>query len=136
MQPANDALARELAAAADVHAALEAERRALESRDAAALLAAVERKSAAFGRAAGLERERPAGAAAAWRAEPRFAELAELLRRCRRLNDENGALIRGQRRRVDAVLSLLTGSDTGRPTYGPDGAAGPARRSRGPLASA
>lgn len=125
-------LARELAAAAEVRAALEAERQALETRDAGGLLAAVDRKGRAFGQAAEAARGRPV----TWQADRRYAELTTLLRHCRRLNDENGALIRGQRRRVDAALAVLTGSDAERPTYGRDGAAATGVRRRGALGSA
>lgn len=133
---AAERLARELAAVADVQAALEAERTALETRDATALFAAVERKTAALARSASLARQRPVDGLADYRADPSFALLVAGLRRCRVLNEGNGALIRGQRRRVDGLLGLLTGTAGDRPTYGPDGAAAAARRSRGPLASA
>jgi flagellar biosynthesis/type III secretory pathway chaperone len=114
----------------EVAAALEAERAALEGRSADALLVAIDRKLAAFGRAAELTRGHDL------RALPGAAALAALVERCRRLQDGNAALMRGQRRRVDALLSVLTGAPAGRDTYGPDGGASGPRRGRGALASA
>jgi flagellar biosynthesis/type III secretory pathway chaperone len=113
-----------------VAAALEAERTALERRDAVALLAAADRKLAAFGQAAEVARGHDL------RGLPGAAACVTLVERCRSLQAGNAALLRAQRRRVDALLTVLTGVPAGRDTYGPDGAAGGPRRGRGALASA
>jgi flagellar biosynthesis/type III secretory pathway chaperone len=123
-------LADATAAFREVAAALEAERAALEARSADALFATTDRKLAAFARAAELTRGQDL------RGLPGAAALASLVERCRRLQDGNAALIRGQRRRVDALLTALTGAPAGRDTYGPDGGASGSRRGRGALASA
>jgi flagellar biosynthesis/type III secretory pathway chaperone len=123
-------LADATAAFHEVAAALEAERAALEARSADALLAAIDRKLTAFARAAALTRGQ------ALRGLPGAAPFAALVERCRRLQEGNAALLRGQRRRVDALLTALTGAPAGRDTYGPDGGASGPRRGRGALASA
>jgi flagellar biosynthesis/type III secretory pathway chaperone len=129
-------LGRELNAARDVESALGDEHAALAARDATALLSAVARKSAAMDTAARLRQERPAGLLDAARGDPLLAELEASLRRCRTRNDENGALIRAQRKRVSAALDLLTGVPGNRGTYGPDGAAADGRRGRHALGTA
>jgi hypothetical protein len=121
-------LAAVTAAFTAVAAALEAERTALERRDAVALLA--DRKLAAFGQAAEVARGHDL------RGLPGAAACVTLVERCRSLQAGNAALLRAQRRRVDALLTVLTGVPAGRDTYGPDGAAGGPRRGRGALASA
>jgi flagellar biosynthesis/type III secretory pathway chaperone len=139
-------LDQELAAVTDVLEALEAESRALVERDAAALASAVERKTAALGRAAGIEEQRrkagpEPGPEEGGGVTGRLQRLKDLARRCRDLNDHNGALIRAQRQRVETSLQLLQG---GVPagglkgsveTYGPDGSARSLPGRRGRLAS-
>ena len=49
---------------------------------------------------------------------PRWAECAELAKRCRSLNDHNGALVSSRMRRIQGVLELLTGSRQTPPVYG------------------
>lgn len=131
---------REIAALGAVEAALRDERQALEARDAAALLAATDRKAAALAAAAELTAGRGplAGTTAAAAGTPRYPALRALARRCRELNDANGALIRAQRQRVEGLLAVLTGGTAGAPaTYQADGTRAAARRSpRGPLATA
>jgi flagellar biosynthesis/type III secretory pathway chaperone len=131
---------REIAALGAVEAALRDERQALEARDAAALLAATERKAAALAAVAELTagREPPAAGPADASGTPRHAALRLLARRCRELNDANGALIRAQRQRVEGLLALLTGGTATAPaTYQADGTRASARRAlRGPLATA
>jgi flagellar biosynthesis/type III secretory pathway chaperone len=134
---------REIAALGLVEAALRDERAALEARDAAALLAATDRKSAALAAAAALTSERQALAGDAplptdTGPQPGAATLRTLARRCRELNDANGVLIRAQRQRVEGLLTVLTGSPAAIPaTYQPDGTPAAGRRApRGPLATA
>jgi flagellar biosynthesis/type III secretory pathway chaperone len=128
---------REIAALGAVEAALRDERQALEARDATALLAATDRKAAALAAAAELTAGRQSLATDA-AGTPRFAALRALARRCRELNDANGALIRAQRQRVEGLLALLTGGATTVPaTYQADGTRATTRRGpRGPLATA
>jgi flagellar biosynthesis/type III secretory pathway chaperone len=130
---------REIAALGVVEAALHDERQALETRDAAALLAATERKAAALAAAAGLTAGSGplAGTGAAATGSPRHAALRALVRRCRELNEANGALIRAQRQRVEGLLAVLTGGAATPATYQADGTrAGTRRAPRGPLATA
>lgn len=153
-------LDQELAAVADVLVALEAESRALADRDPAALATAVARKTAALGRAAGLEDQRRellgSHAGPEHRDDPaslpdarggkdtaiagQLGRLKDLARRCRDLNDRNGALIRAQRQRVEGSLSLLQGGRQGgsqgrAETYGPDGSTRSGAGRRGQLAT-
>jgi flagellar biosynthesis/type III secretory pathway chaperone len=106
----------------------------------------VERKTAALGRAAGIEEQRrkagpEPGPEEGGGVTGRLQRLKDLARRCRDLNDHNGALIRAQRQRVETSLQLLQG---GVPagglkgsveTYGPDGSARSLPGRRGRLAS-
>lgn len=121
------------AALDEVLTALEAERSALESRDADGLLAASQRKADALGRVAAL------GLADGAVRGPEGAggELTVLLDRCRTLNESNGALIRGQRRRVEGTLRVLFGGagDAAPDVYGRNGGTQFHAPSRGPLAS-
>lgn len=135
-----DLLDREAVALAAVFAALEDEQQALHDRDAAALLDAANRKGEAIGVAARLEQERRSlldegflGERSGPGIDSRFRRLRELAARCRDLNDANGALIRGQRRRVEVSLRLIRGGLDDE-TYAADGSRR-AARSRGPLAS-
>jgi flagellar biosynthesis/type III secretory pathway chaperone len=136
----NELLDRELAALGAVREALAAERTALESRDAAALLAATRAKSAALDVVAGLEAERGALAGVTGDADAlarRTGKLRALTRDCRQLNDTNGALIRAQRQRVEGLLQVLAGGAARGPgTYQADGLASRQRPPRGPLATA
>jgi flagellar biosynthesis/type III secretory pathway chaperone len=132
-------LDRQLAALGAVRGALEAERAALESRDAAALLTATGAKSAALDVVARLEAERGTLAAGPGDADAlarRTRALRALTRECRQLNDTNGALIRAQRQRVEGLLQVLTGGAGGQATYQADGLASWQRTPRGPLATA
>jgi flagellar biosynthesis/type III secretory pathway chaperone len=133
---------REIAALGAVEAALRDERQALEARDAEALLAATARKAAVIAAAAELAAGHGpldgamAGAAGA-AAQGRDATLRALARRCRELNDANGALIRAQRQRVEGLLAVLTGGAAAPTTYQADGTRDTLRRApRGPLATA
>lgn len=48
----------------------------------------------------------------------RWAECAELAKRCRALNDHNGALVTSRMRRIQGMLEVLTGKRTEKSTYG------------------
>ena len=50
--------------------------------------------------------------------------------RCRELNDRNGALVMARMKRVETLLTALTGQPREVPTYGPKGAYAPARSGR------
>jgi flagellar biosynthesis/type III secretory pathway chaperone len=49
---------------------------------------------------------------------PRWAECADLARRCRDLNDHNGALVASRMRRIQGMLEVLTGKRVEKVTYG------------------
>lgn len=48
----------------------------------------------------------------------RWAECTELAKRCRDLNDHNGALVNSRMRRIQGMLEVLTGKRTEKVTYG------------------
>jgi flagellar biosynthesis/type III secretory pathway chaperone len=48
----------------------------------------------------------------------RWAECADLARRCRDLNDHNGALVASRMRRIQGMLEVLTGKRSEKTTYG------------------
>jgi flagella synthesis protein FlgN len=136
-------LDEQIEAMQSVLVALETERSALGARDGDALLQAVNAKASAVADAGSLEQRRrtllerlgiaeraargardfaaDAGIASRWR------QVVALTERCRSLNDANGQMIRGQRRRVDGALRLLRGDATVAAEYGPGGE----HRSRG-----
>jgi flagellar biosynthesis/type III secretory pathway chaperone len=132
-------LDEQIAAMQAVLASLEAERHALASQDGDALLQAVGTKADSIAaadqvdsrRQALLERlgmsERPGRGGRGFAADggigQRWQQVLALTRQCRALNDANGQMIRGQRRRVDGALRILRG-EPGAPTeYGPAGEA-------------
>lgn len=134
-------LDEQIAAMQDVLAALEAERGALAGRDGQALLDAVNRKAAAIAGADTVEGRRQAmldqlGVAprpgrsfsADAGISQRWQQVVALTEQCRALNDANGRMIRGQRRRVDGALRILRGETAAPAEYGPAGE----RRARGP----
>jgi flagella synthesis protein FlgN len=57
----------------------------------------------------------------------RWEECAKGAARCRELNDRNGALVIARMKRVETLLTTLTGQPREAPTYGPKGAYAPAR---------
>jgi flagella synthesis protein FlgN len=59
-----------------------------------------------------------------------WEECAKGAARCRELNDRNGALVIARMRRVETLLTALTGQPREVPTYGPKGAYAPARSGR------
>ena len=62
--------------------------------------------------------------------KPRWEECAKGAARCRELNDRNGALVMARMRRVESLLTVLTGQPQTAPTYGPKGAYAPVRSGR------
>ena len=60
----------------------------------------------------------------------RWTECAAGASRCRELNDRNGALVNARMKRVESLLTVLTGQQQDAPTYGPKGAYAPARSGR------
>ena len=52
----------------------------------------------------------------------RWAQCADGATRCRELNDRNGALVAARMKRVETLLTVLTGQPQEAPTYGPKGA--------------
>jgi flagellar biosynthesis protein FlgN len=60
----------------------------------------------------------------------RWEECAKGAARCRELNDRNGALVMARMKRVETLLTALTGQPREVPTYGPKGAYAPARSGR------
>lgn len=64
------------------------------------------------------------------RLRTRWQACAEAARRCRDLNDRNGALVNARMKRVEGMLEILTGQRPGPRVYGPQGqvAAAPASR--------
>jgi flagellar biosynthesis/type III secretory pathway chaperone len=52
----------------------------------------------------------------------RWEECARGATRCRELNDRNGALVIARMKRVETLLTALTGQQREVPTYGPKGA--------------
>lgn len=132
-----------------VLASLEAERQALARRDGDALLKAVSDKAASVASADGIEGRRQAlldqlglgeragrsgrGFSADAGISQRWQQVLALTRQCRALNEANGQLIRGQRRRADGALRVLRGEPAVAGEYGPGGErrAGGPRRSLG-----
>lgn len=123
---------------ARVLASLNAEREALIGRDADALENALAEKNECLRRAAELERERQCMPSidAGIDLGGRWDELIDLTRQCRAQNLHNGALIRGQRRRVEDTLQWLRGDSDAARVYGPDGERRSGMQSRATLASA
>src|SRR6185369_5843916 len=60
----------------------------------------------------------------------RWEECARGAGRCRELNDRNGALVMARMKRVETLLTALTGQPREVPTYGPKGAYASARSGR------
>lgn len=117
--------------------ALHAERRALETRDHAALALAAEEKHSRVARLEELETKRKASSRALYPAQERpgpsadipaageaagsrWQNLLSIVARCKRLNATNGAIIHLRARQVDDALGVVSGTVTG--TYSPSGA--------------
>lgn len=129
-----DVIARQLDAAHSLLATLERERTALTALDAEAIDAAGTAKLAQLREIEALESDRTTllemydvepesftgldgsgDLATAWQ------RLLQLLKRCRLLNESNGALVALQRRQVQQALTLLSGAAPEAEIYGPDG---------------
>lgn len=133
-------LTREIAALQVVLTTLQAERVALEERAPEALLAASNAKAEAVARAADLERQHRAlheanAEAPSAPATSLTNELKRLAAECRQLNEANGLLIRGQRRRIEGSLNVLRGGRAAPDTYDRTGETNVRRGPRTPLAS-
>ena len=116
---------------------LEAERQALAARDGEALLKAVNSKASSIASADTIEGqrqvmmdrlgtpERPGRRGREFSADAgisrRWQHVLALTQQCRALNDANGQLIRGQRRRVEGTLRVLRGEPVAPVEYGPAG---------------
>jgi len=59
-----------------------------------------------------------------------WADCANGATRCRELNERNGALVTARMKRVETLLTVLTGQPQDAPTYGPKGAYAPVRSGR------
>lgn len=117
--------------------ALESERNALAARDGEALLQAVGAKADALAGADQAEQrrqglldrlglpDRPGRPARSFSADggigQRWQQVLALTQQCRALNDANGQMIRGQRRRVEGTLRCLRGGPAAAAEYGPTG---------------
>lgn len=120
-----------------VRDSLEAERQALAARDGEALLKAVSGKAASLASADTIEgrrqalldrlgiADRPGRGSRGFSADAgigqRWQQVLALTQQCRALNDANGQMIRGQRRRVDGTLRILRGEPAAAAEYGPSG---------------
>ncbi len=141
-------LDQQIAGMQAVLSSLDAERAALSTRDGDALLRAVSDKASTLAGADALEQRRQqyleqmglggrhggqqfsadAGVSQRWQ------QVLALTRQCRALNDANGQLIRGQKRRTEGALRILHGDSTAPAEYGPGGVERPRSQHR-PLAS-
>ena len=121
--------------------ALEDERRALESRDAAALATAAQEKLSRVARLEALEAQRKAAnpevQGAPEQSHPRtipggtlpegqWRKFLGIVGRCNTLNTTNGAIIRLRRQQITVALRVVSG--TSAETYGPSGAEATSRR--------
>ncbi len=61
---------------------------------------------------------------------PRSAGCAELARRCRDLNNHNGALVASRMRRIQGLLAVITGKRSEKMTYGREAQQGFGSRGR------
>jgi flagellar biosynthesis/type III secretory pathway chaperone len=100
---------------------LAAERKALETRDDAALGKAAESKRNRVARLESLERQRKAaGGPSTEPPEPRqWQQFLAIIGRCNAMNATNGAIIRLRREQISAALRVVNGS--AQQTYGPSG---------------
>ncbi|MEO8224833.1 MAG: flagellar protein FlgN [Gammaproteobacteria bacterium] len=140
MTPLQALLTQEVAALRVVLDSLHAEQAALKDRGPDELLAASNAKAEAVAHAARCEQERrdyftanPGSHSAP--VKQLLNELKRLAAECRRQNEVNGLLIRGQRRRVEGSLNVLRRGSAAPDTYGRDGETRPTRGPKTPLAS-
>ena len=106
-----------------VRDSLEDERRALLARDGDALLGAVNVKAARLAAADAIARGNRMGRGFSGDAGigQRWQQVVALTEECRALNEANGQMIRGQRRRVGGALRILRGETAAPAEYGPAG---------------
>ena len=110
-----------------VRESLEDERRALVARDGDAILGAVNVKAArlaaadAIGRRAARGNRMGRSFSGDAGIGQRWQQVVALTEQCRALNEANGQMIRGQRRRVDGALRILRGDTAAPAEYGPAG---------------
>lgn len=114
-----------------VHALLEDERQALIARDADRLQDIAARKESLLVEASDLREQ-----AGIEGDESDHQELSKVTANCRRLNEINGALIRGQQRRVERMLNILRGVPEESSVYDRDGTNPALAKTRKTLASA
>jgi flagella synthesis protein FlgN len=148
----NQLLDEQIDAMQAVLEALETERAALAARNGDALVQAVDRKAASIAAADVLEDRRqalleqlglpgrPGGAAGRVMTSDsgmaqRWQQVLALTRQCRAVNEANGQLIRGQRRRTAETLRLMRGESAATAEYGPAGDQRPSRGTPRSLAS-
>lgn len=138
MRPLQTILEQEIAALGAVLRTLEDEHAALLQRAPDALLAASNAKAEAVAHALGLEQQRRQLGQQPGMSpvdDGLFAKLGQLAGECRNLNDRNGQLIRGQRRRIEGALNVLRGRAATPDIYGRDGTGTFSRGPGTPLAS-
>ncbi|MFQ5635110.1 MAG: flagella synthesis protein FlgN [Gammaproteobacteria bacterium] len=132
-------LDRQIEALGHMLLGLEAEQKALESRDLDALNSAMDVKTGCMARLETTAREL-AAIPARHGEDVSLTERREHVRvlsdRCRELNDTNGLLITGQQRFVAGALGVLQIDARQPATYGPSGANPQTGQSRNRLASA
>ena len=142
-------LTDEMAALTELTALLEAEHKLLADNDVSALERAMRERQSCVGRIVRLDEERRSlcrmlGHASdaqgleqllRW-CDPRrtlgvrWQEHAGLARRCRELNDRNGALVSARLKRVQALLGVLIGGARDSATYGRGGSYQPVSTGR------
>jgi len=142
-------LSEEVSALAELVGLLDREHALLVANDVEALETAMEARQVSVGKLLSAEEERRSLCRAhgrgtdavgveqlmAW-CDPRgtlkslWADCANGAARCRELNDRNGALVLARMKRVETLLTALTGQQPDSPTYGPKGACAPIRSGR------
>jgi flagellar biosynthesis/type III secretory pathway chaperone len=142
-------LADEMAALTELTTLLEREHELLLANDVGALESAIRKRQSCVGRVVRLDEERRSlcrmlGHASdaqgleqllRW-CDPRrslaarWQEHAGLARRCRELNDRNGALVSARLKRVQALLGVLIGGSRESATYGRGGTCQPVSTGR------
>jgi flagellar biosynthesis protein FlgN len=145
-------LAEEIQALGEVEQLLDAEHEALVAKNIDALEQTAETRRARIGALVRIEDERrsllrmlghtPDGSGLksmlAW-CDPKaslrsqWSERGERAKRCKLLNDRNGALVTARLNRVEGLVNLLTGKDQAQTTYGPRGGAYSGTQSSGRL---
>jgi flagellar biosynthesis protein FlgN len=142
-------LSQEVSALAELAGLLDREHALLVSNDVETLEAVMEERQGSVGKLLRAEEERRSlcrmhghGVDApgieklmAWcdpsgTLKAQWAECAKGAARCREANDRNGALVTARMKRVEDLLTVLTGAPQKSPTYGPKGAYAPTRAGR------